>query len=86
MNKEILIIKKRNTLNILDFQLLTGLHAKEFWCLVKFIRSVLIIIIEILWETVAITSDIDKNEDWNPDETFYLENQLRMLYLPVIWH
>ena len=30
MNKEILIIKKRNTLNILDFQLLTGLHEKEF--------------------------------------------------------
>jgi hypothetical protein len=30
--------------------------------------------------------DIDENGDGDLDETVYLENQLKMLYLPVIWH
>ena len=39
------------------------------------------------WQTTGtVQCDIDENGDGDPDETVYLENQLKMLYLPVIWH
>jgi hypothetical protein len=39
------------------------------------------------WQTTGtVQCDIDENGDGDPDERVYLENQLKMLYLPVIWH
>ncbi len=39
------------------------------------------------WQTTGtVQCDIDENGDGDPDGTVYLENQLKMLYLPVIWH
>lgn len=38
------------------------------------------------WQnTGTVQLDIDKDGDGNPDETLYLENQLKMLYLPILW-
>ena len=38
------------------------------------------------WQnTGTVQLDIDNDGDGNPDETLYLENQLKMLYLPILW-